>query len=180
MPLPPLTAQISRLQGDLAPIMLRRRKEDVEKSIPPKEETIINVELTRLQKAYYRAIFERNRGFLSRGAAAAPVASLLNIEMELRKCCNHPFLLRGAEQREMAHLHSRSELVDAMVATSGKMVLLDKLLPKLQAEGEWHASGCVKCPVQLALVLILCNSTPLPLLRILTHAHTHSHTLIDL
>ena len=46
--------------------MLRRVKEDVEKSIPPKEETIIDVELTTLQKKYYRAIFERNRHFLYR------------------------------------------------------------------------------------------------------------------
>lgn len=35
-------------------------KEDVEKSIAPKEETIIEVELTALQKKFYRAILERN------------------------------------------------------------------------------------------------------------------------
>lgn len=128
--------EVAKLQKDLGPIMLRRQKEDVEKSIPPKEETIINVELTRLQKAYYRAIFERNRSFLTRGGASnAPVASLVNIEMELRKCCNHPFLLRGAELRETAGLHTRKDRADTMVIASGKMVLLDKLLPKLQAEG---------------------------------------------
>jgi SNF2 family DNA or RNA helicase len=38
---------------------LRRIKEEVEKSIAPKEETIIEVELTQLQKKYYRAILER-------------------------------------------------------------------------------------------------------------------------
>jgi SNF2 family DNA or RNA helicase len=64
----------------------------------------LQVELTRLQKAYYRAVFDRNRGFLSRGAANTAVANLVNIEMELRKCCNHPYLLRGAEQREGAGL----------------------------------------------------------------------------
>ena len=127
--------EVARLQKDLGPIMLRRAKEDVEKSIPPKEETIINVELTRLQKAYYRAIFERNRGFLTRGTSSAPVASLVNIEMELRKCCNHPFLLRGAELRETAATHTRKDKADVMISASGKMVLLDKLLPKLQAEG---------------------------------------------
>lgn len=35
-------------------------KEDVEKSIAAKEETIIEVELTSVQKKYYRAILERN------------------------------------------------------------------------------------------------------------------------
>jgi hypothetical protein len=41
--------QVQQLQTDLQPIMLRRVKEDVEKSIPPKIETIVNVELTNLQ-----------------------------------------------------------------------------------------------------------------------------------
>jgi hypothetical protein len=40
-----------------------------------------------------RAVFEKNRAFLSRGATSN-VASLVNIEMELRKCCDHPFLLK--------------------------------------------------------------------------------------
>lgn len=98
------------------------------------EETLINVELTRLQKAYYRAIFERNRTFLMRGVTSSTAANLVNVEMELRKCCNHPFLLRGAEQREAGAGTTRAERIEAMVAASGKMVLLDKLLPKLQSE----------------------------------------------
>jgi chromodomain-helicase-DNA-binding protein 7 len=38
----------------------------VEKSIPPKEETVIDIELTTLQKQYYRAIYEKNRKFLAK------------------------------------------------------------------------------------------------------------------
>lgn len=78
----------------LKPMMLRRLKEDVEKSLAPKEETIVEVELTVIQKQYYRAILERNFTFLSKGGPSA-VPSLLNIMMELRKCCNHPFLIKG-------------------------------------------------------------------------------------
>ena len=92
------TEAVEALQRTLSYIMLRRQKEDVEKSIPPKEETLINVELTRLQKTYYRAVYERNRTFLSRGGTGTTgggtIGSLINIEMELRKCCNHPFLLQ--------------------------------------------------------------------------------------
>ena len=29
---------------------------------------------------------------------ARPLPSLLNLQIELRKCCNHPFLIRGVEQ----------------------------------------------------------------------------------
>ncbi|RHY49355.1 hypothetical protein DYB34_006016, partial [Aphanomyces astaci] len=45
--------QVASLHEQLRPFMLRRVKEDVEKSIPPKEETIIDVELTTMQKKYY-------------------------------------------------------------------------------------------------------------------------------
>jgi len=57
--------QVNRLHTELKPFLLRRMKEDVEKSLAPKEETIIEVELTVLQKQYYRAIYEKNTEFLS-------------------------------------------------------------------------------------------------------------------
>ena len=88
---------MTELQHTIAPYMLRRVKSDVEKSIPMKEETIIDVELTTLQKHYYRAIFERNRSFLYRGCSSSNLPSLTNVEMQLRKCCNHPFLVPNAE-----------------------------------------------------------------------------------
>lgn len=53
-----------RLHAVLEPRLLRRLKEHVEKSIAPKQETIVEVELTRTQKKYYRAIHERNVAFL--------------------------------------------------------------------------------------------------------------------
>ena len=54
---------------------------------------------------------------------------LLNILMQLRKCCNHPYLFDGAEPGPP--YTTDKHLVD----NSGKMVLLDKLLPKLQQDG---------------------------------------------
>ena len=86
-------AQVLNLQRKISPFMLRRVKEDVAKDIPSKEETLIDVELTSIQKQYYRAIFEHNHTFLSMGVGRAGAPKLMNIQMELRKCCNHPFLL---------------------------------------------------------------------------------------
>lgn len=85
--------QVTKLQDILKPMMLRRLKEDVEKALKPKEETIIEVELSNIQKKYYRAILERNFSHLCKKGASAP--SLMNTMMELRKCCNHPFLING-------------------------------------------------------------------------------------
>ncbi|OQR81503.1 chromodomain protein, partial [Thraustotheca clavata] len=125
--------QVASLHEQLRPFMLRRVKEDVEKSIPPKEETIIDVELTTMQKKYYRAIFERNRAYLNQGSNIA-VANLMNVEMELRKCCNHPFLIRGVEQKELQHVHTEFERTRLMIQASGKLVLLEKMLAKFRAE----------------------------------------------
>uniref|UniRef100_A0A7S2RL01 Chromodomain-helicase-DNA-binding protein n=2 Tax=Mucochytrium quahogii TaxID=96639 RepID=A0A7S2RL01_9STRA len=97
--------QLDQLQAEIAPYMLRRVKEDVEKSIPPKEETIIDIELTMIQKRYYRAIFDKNRQVLYKGCKSGNKPQLINVEMELRKCCNHPFLIAGVQDNEFSMLN---------------------------------------------------------------------------
>jgi chromodomain-helicase-DNA-binding protein 7 len=112
-------------------------KEDVEKSVPPKEETLIEVELTTLQKQYYRALYEKNIQFLHRNKKKSlDGPSLNNLAMQLRKCCNHPFLLNGVEE-EIREEEKASEMSegDFLVKFSGKLVLLDKLLPRLRENG---------------------------------------------
>jgi SWI/SNF-related matrix-associated actin-dependent regulator of chromatin subfamily A member 5 len=54
---------------------------------------------------------------------------LLNVLMQLRKVCNHPYLFEGAELGP--------PFVDGphLWQNCGKMSLLDKLLPKLRAQG---------------------------------------------
>ena len=79
--------QVEALQTRIRPFVLRRMKEAVEKSIPQKEETIIDIELTTLQKKYYRAIYEKNLTFLRQGVSRSNMPRLVNMEIELRKCC---------------------------------------------------------------------------------------------
>lgn len=55
----------------------------------------VQVELTNIQKKYYRAILEKNFSFLSKGANQHNMPNLINTMMELRKCCNHPYLITG-------------------------------------------------------------------------------------
>jgi SNF2 family DNA or RNA helicase len=127
--------QIKHVQQELAPYILRRTKEDVEKSIPNKEEIIIELVLTAVQKTFYRAVLEKNREFLSLGSKVkSNIPSLINIMMELRKICDHPFLVRGAEEVIIKDI-KRDERAQSLIATSSKMVFLDKLLAKLLKEG---------------------------------------------
>ena len=86
--------QVEKLRQLLNSCMLRRVKEDVEKSIPRKQETIVEVELTMTQKQYYKAMYDKNRSFLYKGCKKADIPSLMHVEMQLRKVCNHPFLIK--------------------------------------------------------------------------------------
>lgn len=62
---------------------------------------------------------------------------LLNILMQLRKCCNHPYLFDGAEPGPPYTTDTH------LVINSGKMVALDKLLPKVQEQGEECVCVCL-------------------------------------
>ncbi|PPR87985.1 hypothetical protein GOBAR_AA32704 [Gossypium barbadense] len=87
--------QISRLHDMLAPHLLRRLKKDVMKQLPPKKELILRVDLSSKQKEYYKAILTRNYQILTRRGGAQ--ISLINVVMELRKLCCHPYMLEGVE-----------------------------------------------------------------------------------
>ena len=52
--------QVARLHQELKPHLLRRVIKDVEKSLPPKKECILRVDMTPLQKQYYKYILSRN------------------------------------------------------------------------------------------------------------------------
>lgn len=57
--------------------------------------------------------------------------SLLNVAMELKKASNHPYLFEGAETRT----ENREDQLRGLIVNSGKMILLDKLLTRLKADG---------------------------------------------
>ena len=133
---PTRSEQLAELQGLLKPYLLGRKKADVEKSLAPLEETVVWVELTAFQKRCYRAILEHKRDVLAPGLRGADAPTLNNLQMELRKCCCHPYLIKGVEATDLAGRSADGPGVGAArLAASGKMVLLSKLLPKLRAEG---------------------------------------------
>ncbi|CAD8205649.1 unnamed protein product [Paramecium pentaurelia] len=129
--------QIEKLNKTLKPYILRRQKEDVEQSIPPLQENIIDVELTNVQKTLYRALYERNKSALIQGFSqqTAQIASLNNLDMHLRKLCNHPLLLKEMHSDILEKSKgNEGEYQKILIEYSGKMVLLDKMLKKFLKE----------------------------------------------
>ncbi|KAG5272692.1 hypothetical protein AALO_G00168310 [Alosa alosa] len=119
------------LHKELEPFLLRRVKKDVEKSLPAKVEQILRVEMSAIQKQYYKWILTRNYKALSKGTKGS-TSGFLNIMMELKKCCNHCYLIKPPEDNEF---YNRQEALQHLIRSSGKLVLLDKLLVRLKERG---------------------------------------------
>ena len=84
-----------------------------------------------------------------------PQLTLLNIIVELKKCCNHPFLFATAEA-DYRGKEGDQNAVDRLVHTSGKMVLLDKLLRSLKQDG--HRCAFPPCLAPFNLQMLSENS----------------------
>lgn len=166
---------IKQLHKILNPFMLRRLKVDVEKSLPPKNEILLYVHMSEMQRNLYKQVLSRNietintafnqlskeeenlekkrRKIQEKMATEGPeneaenvsalnsVATssssassssrnvILNLVMQLRKCCNHPYLFEGIEDRSL------NPYGDHLYKNCGKMFLLHKLMIKLKEKG---------------------------------------------
>ena len=98
---------ISQLHKILRPFMLRRMKKEVEKSLPPKHETILFTGMSAMQKKLYRDILIRDIDALQGKPGTGNRTAILNIVMQLRKCAGHPYLFPGVEDRSLPHGRTR-------------------------------------------------------------------------
>uniref|UniRef100_A0A8C5A2V3 DNA helicase n=1 Tax=Gadus morhua TaxID=8049 RepID=A0A8C5A2V3_GADMO len=125
--------QIKKLHDMLGPHMLRRLKADVFKHMPSKTELIVRVELSPMQKKYYKFILTRNFDALNTRGGGNQV-SLLNVVMDLKKCCNHPYLFPVAAM-EAPKLPNGMYDGGSLTKAAGKLTLLQKMMRKLKDNG---------------------------------------------
>lgn len=121
---------VQQLHKVLSPFLLRRVKADVEKSLLPKIETNVYIGMTNMQIQWYKKLLEKDidavNGVVGKREGKT---RLLNIVMQLRKCCNHPYLFDGAEPGPPYTTDEH------LVFNAGKMIILDKMLKKFKAAG---------------------------------------------
>lgn len=121
---------VQQLHRVLRPFLLRRVKSDVEKSLLPKKEVNLYLGMSDMQIKWYQKILEKDIDAVNgAGGKRESKTRLLNIVMQLRKCCNHPYLFEGAEPGPPYTTDEH------LIYNAGKMAVLDKLLTRLQKQG---------------------------------------------
>lgn len=107
----------------LRPFLLRRVKKEVESELPDKIEHVIKVELSSWQKIIYNSLGRNGSKEIEDPNSKESKKAMMNLMMQLRKICNHPYLF----------LSNHEELLDkeVIMRCSGKVELLDRILPKL-------------------------------------------------
>ncbi|KAL5975779.1 hypothetical protein ACLOJK_020106 [Asimina triloba] len=123
--------KVEELKKLVAPHMLRRLKKDAMQNIPPKTERMVPVELSSIQAEYYRAMLTKNYHILRNIGKGVAQQSMLNIVMQLRKVCNHPYLIPGTEPES----GSVEFLQEMRIKASAKLTLLHSMLKVLNKEG---------------------------------------------
>lgn len=121
---------VQQLHKVLRPFLLRRVKSDVEKSLLPKKEVNLYVGMSEMQVKWYQKILEKDIDAVNgAGGKRESKTRLLNIVMQLRKCCNHPYLFEGAEPGPPYTTDEH------LVENAGKMLILDKILNRMKEQG---------------------------------------------
>lgn len=128
---------IQELHGMIRPFFLRRTKLQVLDFLPPLVRIILPVSMSVVQKKLYKSILAKNPHlikaiFQSGNVKRTERHNLNNILIQLRKCLCHPFVYsRAIEERTTDAATSHRHLVEA----SGKLQLLELMLPKLKERG---------------------------------------------
>ncbi|KIP12064.1 hypothetical protein PHLGIDRAFT_400060 [Phlebiopsis gigantea 11061_1 CR5-6] len=132
--------KIKELHNRLRPYFLRRIKSEV-LQLPPKNEVIVPVSMTALQKEVYKSILSQNVEVLKSIALSAAgtkvntavkKSNMNNVLMQLRKCLQHPYLVsQDIEPVGLSPVESHEKLIGA----SAKLLMLKSMLPKLKERG---------------------------------------------
>lgn len=113
---------VQQLHKILKPFLLRRTKLEVERGIPPKQEIHVLVGMSAMQRNLYMKILTNDL------CKQDSKCHYLNVVMQLRKVCNHPYLFPGVEDETLG------ESDEHLIYNSGKMKILDRLLSRLKAQ----------------------------------------------
>ncbi|XP_077226776.1 uncharacterized protein LOC143860127 [Tasmannia lanceolata] len=122
---------LALLKEKLARYLAYERKSDSSKFL----EYWVPVQLSYVQLEQYCATLLSNSISLRSYSKNDPVGALRDILISTRKCCDHPYLVDGSLQGTLTKGLPEVEYLDVGVTASGKLQLLDKILPEIKNRG---------------------------------------------
>jgi SNF2 family DNA or RNA helicase len=132
------------LKAKTKPFILRRTKNEVEKDLPPKIESVLHVEMTHSQRELYRQILEEVRpkifeAVTAKGVGGASI-SILAALLRLRQVCNHPnsiAALRSIEGFESGKFTLLKDIVTEALESGRKILVFSQFREMLSIIREW-------------------------------------------
>jgi len=118
---------VTKLHQILRPFLLRRLKADVELAIPKKYEYILFGWMSEWQQSMYKDLI--NKSLMDSNGKEM---RMQNVLMQLRKCCNHPYLFEWPVDPTTG----QDAVDEILVEASGKMQLLDRIMTALKKQGD--------------------------------------------
>ncbi len=128
----------TKLRRKLHPFLLRRKKRDVAKELPPKIERVASCDLSPDQKVVYRELLAQSRRHIADVVAARGFQQarmeILTTLLRLRQACCHLDLLKWDQltaERPSAKMELFSELVDEAIDGGHRILVFSQFVTML-------------------------------------------------
>jgi superfamily II DNA or RNA helicase len=134
------TGAVAHLRERIRPFVLRRRKQEVARELPPRTDVVLHCVLNADERQVYDAIRAATREqVVARLAQGGSVLEALEALLRLRQACCHIGLVPGQEAVSSSKITMLLEALDQVVAEGHKALvfsqwtaLLDRVEPHLQ------------------------------------------------
>ncbi|CAI0383903.1 unnamed protein product [Linum tenue] len=150
------------IKAILRPLMLRRTKETKDNYgrpilvLPPTEIQVLTCEQSEAERDLYEALFRRSKeqfdSLVAQGQVLHKYASVLELLLRLRQCCNHPFLVMS--RADLQKYWDLNKLAKRFFETNDDYVASTETTAATQANGKEAVEGSQKgehteCPICL-------------------------------
>ncbi len=120
----------------VSPFILRRKKEDVARDLPPKYEQVVFTEMSESQRDLYESFLAKTRtGVMKKveeGGMASNRLEILEAILRLRQICCHPHLVEGECPGESGKIERLMEDLEEIASLGRKVLVFSQFTQMLQ------------------------------------------------
>jgi hypothetical protein len=136
--------QSESLRNLVRPFILRRRKEEVLKELPPKTEVNLAVELSEPERAMYEAIRREAVDEIENANAQAQRFMVLKQLTRLRQASCHPKLVKESSTLSSAKLELVASTVLELIETGHQALIFSQFVKHLKLVEDWVKTAGLK------------------------------------